>query len=1314
MNYRICGLFILINFISFWSNAQFADPMLLNPGSRAGFFGYADLNNDGTEDIYGYGSQQFFIYPGFEEGFDHLIVQSLSFPNSVDLENQDINQDGYTDISLSSGYFPNVNFSLGNFITYPSIDASISRTKLADMDGDNIPDIVRYGLNSSSPSTCIFHIFRNTGSGDFELINTLSATTTLSEFIRFIDMDADGLDDIVYKSNDVVLYQRNSGDGVFEESIVLTDEYDIPVIGDWNNDQKMDYVNFTSTGIEVYFQTTPFAFDLIQQISLNETTSPLTNFASYPQVDYNGDGFIDLAMRSQDGLMRILLNDGTGIFSASNTTNHPHLNNQFRWDDLNNDQKADLIELGVGVFISKQNETGDLVYSEILDNQFNNNEQPLDANGFSMQPYNFITLDIENDERDEIIGQMYNGIIQVENQMDGNPHLFAPLSRLGGMNVIGQKDMNDDMITDIILQRPFTTTLVWVERDAAGNWLTSHEITGLTNYGSISIHDINNDQEKEQFILSGNNEFLVHQLIYNTAESSVSLQPISSFSNDNEEYATPKNGMNFGDFNDDGLVDIGITKAGSLRILSNNGDGTFTTIAPPREITAGELLCTFSNKSADVNGDNIADFIFLAFNGANSTSYIGICSYQGGEYLITTIPMPYNNNYNVTYYSMDDVNADSFVDLIIPVDNVIEFWMGNGNGEFALNSEMTVSTPDMPIAQIRTIHLNEDTLPDLLVETGDSQNYTNTITYYLLNKAQSPFHLNYTCFADLNMNGEMDLDEYPITQLPIEFSGNHGVLFTDHEGNIKLNAQPGEVVASIQPSTQWTPTTPTTSAITLDDTSPAATVKFGLAPTGTIHSVTSFITTTINTCDGNGTIWLSLKNTGNTIASGTFGINYDPLLTTTLYSEAPASMNENNLQWAYNSLNPGQTITISIQVDTPPLEGEVALLNHSSFATILDMNNNVLFNEEQLFSEDITCDGMANDIQEHAGWSTEGYVMASQPLQFSILFQNQNTPTIQTFYIKNELSALLDISTFHLTGSSHPVEYRITNDQTAMFNFPESVLNFSNPDGFVSFEITPVSTISNGEHIYNNALIYLENPRCYPTNTTLNTILTECPSPNVQYPDVVCPETPFTVSANSSFFTEYSWMLNDESIGLGPTTECSFGTSSEQITCIASNPLCSSQFPFSPILGPVEPVALDIADGYILATSGFESYTWYFQSELILDQTASSLLPQEEGLYTIVAIDSDGCVSTADISYLGNLEVPSATLQLYPNPTTDMVRVTNPIPDGDTFIEIFNANGQLVYHANFNSQSIEINISHLEAGMYCVKVDHIRTVMIKQ
>ncbi|MFZ4785872.1 MAG: DUF7619 domain-containing protein, partial [Flavobacteriales bacterium] len=980
----------------------------------------------------------------------------------------------------------------------------------------------------------------------------------------------------------------------------------------------------------------------------------------------------------------------------------------------NNDQRADLIELGVGVFISIQNETGDLVYSEILDNQFNNNEQPLDANGFSLQPYNFITLDIENDNRDEIIGQMYNGIIRVENQMDGNPHLFTPLSRLGGMQVIGQKDMNDDLITDIILQRPFTTTLVWVERDDAGNWLTSHEITGLTNYGSISIHDINNDQEKEQFILSGYDEIFVHQLIYNTAESSVSLQPISSFTNDTEVYANAKNGMNFGDFDDDGFVDIGITKAGSLRILSNNGDGTFTTIAPPRDISPGELLATFSNKSADVNGDDIADFIFLVFNATNSTSYIGICSYQGGEYVTTTIPMPYTNNYNITYYSLDDVNADSFVDLIIPVDNHIEFWMGNGNGGFALNSDMTVSTPDMPIAQIRTIHLNEDALPDLLVETGESQLYTNTISYYLLNIAESPFHLNYACFADLNMNGEMDLDEYPITQFPIQFSGNYGVLYTDHDGKIKLNAQPGEVVASIQPSALWTPTTPTTSTITLDDTSPVATILFGLAPSGTNNSVASFITTTINTCDGNGIIWLSLKNTGNTIVSGAFGLNYDPLLIPTSYSEAPSSINENNLQWAYNSLNPGQTITVSIQVDTPLLEGQIDILNHSSFATILDLNNNVLFNDEHPFSENITCDGMANDIQEHAGWSNEGYVMADQPLQFSIHFKNQNTPTIQTFYIKNELSELLDISTFRLTGSSHPVEYRITSDQTAVFNFPDSVLSVSHPDGFVSFEITPIPTIANGEHIYNNALIYLENPRCYRTNTTLNTILTECPIPSVQYPDVVCPEIPFTVSANSSFFTDYSWMINDESIGQGPATEYSFGLSAEPIICIASNTLCSSQFTFSPTLGPVEPVALDIADGLITATDGFESYTWYFQGAPIFDQTTSSLLPQEEGLYTIVAIDSDGCISTADISYLGNLEFYGATLEVYPNPTTDKVNVTNPIPDGDTFLEIFNAHGQLVYREKFNSQSIEINIRNFEAGTYCVKVDRFRTIMIKQ
>lgn len=1313
MSFRLnllCGIFTLSQV---WCVAQFHQPTLLNPGTQSSFFGYADLNNDGKKDVIGRGPNQFHIYPGTNESFDHLIIQSAQTIYSADFECEDINQDGYNDIHFSTGYYPNVNFQIGEFVLYPSVDATSVRSKLGDIDGDNIPDLICFGINSAFPGQILFFILRNTGEGEFELVNSWNSVNSAYSYFLVLDMDGDGLDDLVFQNSSEVHYRLNLGGGLFNESIVLTTNYNNPIMADWNNDGRMDYALMNSSSISFHFQNTNAEFEPLQQIDSAELAFGIGASASKPIVDYNGDGFLDFVFHSDNGQVSVLLNQGDNSFTPfENQDNLLYLNNYY-WDDLNGDQLMDFIGLGKGVFLFLQSENGTLNYSQIVENQFNNNDQPLDANGFSFQPYNFTTIDLDGDGQNEIIGQLYNGIIQVENNYDGHPSVFNPISNIGFREILGLKDMNNDDITDVIVKGIFTTNIHWIERDASGNWQTMHALAAPINLGEISVQDINGDQENEFYSLSSGNTITLNQLIFNNEFQNISTSNIASFTNDSELYSSSSNGLTYGDFNGDGLKDIGITKGGSLRVLLQNPDNTFTTIAPPRQINPGDRLITFSNKTGDVNGDNIVDLVYLTFNTISNSNHIGICSFDNDAFEVTTIPL--NQTFsNAEYYSLDDINADSFIDLIIPTDNTIHFWMGDGAGHFTDEYSIEISNYIGLISGIKTIHLNNDQMPDLLVETGQVGYITGTVTYYLINNFDSPFQVTYNCFADLNMDGLMGSDDYPLVNLPVALDGQYGVQFTNENGQIILNAQAGAVSASIQPNSNWNPTTSLYVTTTLTPEVPTQEVNFGLSPTNTNHSVSSSLVTTMNNCEENGAIWISIVNTGNTIASGVFGYEFDPLLTPVSFSETPLSINQNTIQWAFDGLLPGQTHTIETTMEVPLLDGIVSALSFNVFSSLVDLNNEPIFAEEHTFIEEINCRAISNDIKEENGWTEEGFIMAGTPLRYTIQFRNEDFLPLTQFAVQDALSEQFDLSSFKFIGSSHATQYQTTNDHTVHFHFPESTLSLEHPYGFVSFEITPNSSIQNGEIIYNDALIYLVNPMSYRTNTTKNTILTECPTPTVNIPDVVCPEVIFEMSAASNFFTNYEWFVDGNSIGQNANTEWSFGSSNTPITCLATTPICSSTVTNTPLLGPLAQVALSIIGNEILATAGFTSYEWYFEGELLNAPTTFNLTPEDEGVYSVLAVDASGCTSYAEIIFSQVINSTFSTLEIFPNPATETVQIKLPSAVSNTLVEIFNMNGQLVLAENGYSSFLEVSLSQLESGIYCIKVNNTKATLIIQ
>ncbi len=130
---------------------------------------------------------------------------------------------------------------------------------------------------------------------------------------------------------------------------------------------------------------------------------------------------------------------------------------------------------------------------------------------------------------------------------------------------------------------------------------------------------------------------------------------------------------------------------------------------------------------------------------------------------------------------------------------------------------------------------------------------------------------------------------------------------------------------------------------------------------------------------------------------------------------------------------------------------------------------------------------------EPLGLENEGYISATQPLDYTIRFQNTGTDTAFTVVIRDTLSAALDISTLQINGASHPNTFQIVGSNVLEWTFanillPDSNVNKPLSHGFVSFSIGQTENNAPGTEITNRAGIYFDFNAPIITNTTLNTV----------------------------------------------------------------------------------------------------------------------------------------------------------------------------------------------------------------------------------
>jgi uncharacterized repeat protein (TIGR01451 family) len=207
----------------------------------------------------------------------------------------------------------------------------------------------------------------------------------------------------------------------------------------------------------------------------------------------------------------------------------------------------------------------------------------------------------------------------------------------------------------------------------------------------------------------------------------------------------------------------------------------------------------------------------------------------------------------------------------------------------------------------------------------------------------------------------------------------------------------------------------------------------------------------------------------------------------------PVSLiNGDTLIWNFTS-NTGTTLlnyTVNLEM---PISIGYSFYTYIE-TTLYDSNNVVINSCTDSVYKTIACSYDPNDKAvepEGAGPQHYTFIDINPYLDYTIRFQNTGTDTAFNVVITDELDPHLNISTFELLGSSHPVAINIIN-QFVEFSFINILLPDSNVDetsshGFVSFRCYPEMPVI-PYVLQNTANIFFDFNPAIVTNTVFNTI----------------------------------------------------------------------------------------------------------------------------------------------------------------------------------------------------------------------------------
>ncbi len=302
---------------------------------------------------------------------------------------------------------------------------------------------------------------------------------------------------------------------------------------------------------------------------------------------------------------------------------------------------------------------------------------------------------------------------------------------------------------------------------------------------------------------------------------------------------------------------------------------------------------------------------------------------------------------------------------------------------------------------------------------------------------------------------------------------------------------------SIQPDTPYVPTSPSTLSLLMGNADQTG-FDFGVWSNDPPDSVSVDITASMARCNETFTIWIQVPNHGLLPASGSIELTTYPNLLLLESNKPPESNQGNVITWKYEDLAPFGYEPIKVKFKSPGANSVGDLLEFNVVATRTE-NENITQTTQDYTNTEVRCSYDPNDKKAEATGDYIGNLsLLTDPLDFTIRFQNKGNDTAFIVVIRDTLDANLDPASFEVISFSHPVRTTMTADGVLTFVFENINLlweSFDGPasHGFVKYRIAPREGLPDPTTIENTAQIYFDFNPAIVTNTTENTLVEELP-----------------------------------------------------------------------------------------------------------------------------------------------------------------------------------------------------------------------------
>jgi hypothetical protein len=184
-------------------------------------------------------------------------------------------------------------------------------------------------------------------------------------------------------------------------------------------------------------------------------------------------------------------------------------------------------------------------------------------------------------------------------------------------------------------------------------------------------------------------------------------------------------------------------------------------------------------------------------------------------------------------------------------------------------------------------------------------------------------------------------------------------------------------------------------------------------------------------------------------------------------------------------------------------------------------------------------------------------------------------------------------------------------------------------------------------------------------------------------------------------------------VSVTPTTQTTY-----TVTGTLSGCTSTSNVTVSVTAKPATPIITQTT-GVTLSSSASTGNQWYNSSSGIINgATSQTYTPTVNGTYyTIVTVNACASNQSNSITLLNvgisESEEANSLIRFYPNPADDKLMVV--VPDAiDIKLSVYNIQGQLLIEQAASQKINQINISNLEKGIYLLKAESTKGIVLSR